>query len=78
MTWWESCLAVLVGAFLAAIIIAANGWVGSVVHTPFAVTCRATYGYWGSKFVVLVSHPNRVMAFLREVALLSYLLPISN
>ncbi|GMK56061.1 hypothetical protein CspeluHIS016_0211170 [Cutaneotrichosporon spelunceum] len=53
LTWWESCLAVFVGASLAAIVISANGWVGSVLHTPFAVTSRATYGYWGSKFVVL-------------------------
>ena len=30
----------------------ANGWIGATVHTPFAVTSRATYGYWGSKFPV--------------------------
>ncbi|KAL1412115.1 hypothetical protein Q8F55_003114 [Vanrija albida] len=52
LTWWESCLAVLTGSVLAAIVISANGVVGGTVHTPFAVTCRTTYGYWGSKFVV--------------------------
>lgn len=31
----------------------ANAHIGATVHTPFAVTSRATYGYWGSKFVVL-------------------------
>lgn len=52
LTWWESCLAVFVGAFLVAIVITANGIVGAKVHTPFAVTSRSVFGYWGSKFVV--------------------------
>lgn len=32
----------------------ANGIIGATTHTPFAVTTRATFGYWGSKFVVFV------------------------
>ncbi|WOO77095.1 putative permease [Vanrija pseudolonga] len=52
LTWWESCLAVFVGAILVALAITANGIVGATIHTPFAVTSRATFGYWGSKFVV--------------------------
>lgn len=55
LTWWESCLAVFTGSFLSAIVIACNGVVGGTLHTPFAVTSRATYGYWGSYFVVIVS-----------------------
>lgn len=53
MTWWESCLAVFVGSCFVAIVITANGFIGATIHTPFAVTSRATFGYWGSKFVVL-------------------------
>ncbi|WWC58880.1 uncharacterized protein I303_101425 [Kwoniella dejecticola CBS 10117] len=52
LTWWESCLAILVGGFLVAIVITANAYIGAVLHTPFAVTSRSVYGYWGSKFVV--------------------------
>ncbi|CAD6580716.1 MAG: hypothetical protein TREMPRED_002824 [Tremellales sp. Tagirdzhanova-0007] len=52
LTWWESCLALLVGGFLVAIVITANGIVGAKVHTPFAITSRSVFGYWGSKFVV--------------------------
>lgn len=33
--------------------VTANAQVGARVHTPFAVTSRATYGYYGSKFVVI-------------------------
>ncbi|KAK4689601.1 nucleobase:cation symporter-1, NCS1 family, partial [Tremellales sp. Uapishka_1] len=52
LTWWESCLAVFTGAFLVACVITANGIIGSTLHTPFAVTSRSVFGYWGSKFVV--------------------------
>jgi len=52
LTWWESCLAIFVGGFLVALVITANGIVGAKVHTPFAVTSRSVFGYWGSKFVV--------------------------
>lgn len=55
LTWWESCLAVLAGSFLSAIVIACNGVVGGTLHVPFAVASRATYGYYGSRFVVIVS-----------------------
>lgn len=47
LTWWESCLAVFVGSVLVAIVITANGIIGAKCHTPFAVTSRATFGYWG-------------------------------
>ena len=49
LTWWESCLAVFVGGLLVAIVITINGYVGATVHTPFAVTSRSVFGYWGSK-----------------------------
>ncbi|WVQ82454.1 hypothetical protein IAT38_004583 [Cryptococcus sp. DSM 104549] len=52
LTWWESCLAIFVGGFLVALVITANGYIGAKIHTPFAVTSRSVYGYWGSKFVV--------------------------
>ncbi|ODN78059.1 hypothetical protein L202_05139 [Cryptococcus amylolentus CBS 6039] len=52
LTWWESCLAMYVGGFLVAIVITSNGYIGAKVHTPFAVTSRSVFGYWGSKFVV--------------------------
>ncbi|BEI88654.1 uncharacterized protein CcaverHIS019_0200160 [Cutaneotrichosporon cavernicola] len=52
LTWWESCLAVFLGSLFVAVVITANGIIGATVHTPFAVTTRATFGYWGSKFVV--------------------------
>lgn len=52
LTWWESCLAIYVGGFIVAIVITANGIVGAKTHTPFAVTSRSVFGYWGSKFVV--------------------------
>ncbi|RXK38901.1 uracil transporter FurD [Tremella mesenterica] len=52
LTWWESALAILVGGVLVAIVITANAVVGAKLHTPFAVTSRAVFGYWGSKFVV--------------------------
>ncbi|KGB79113.1 uracil transporter FurD [Cryptococcus deuterogattii 99/473] len=52
LTWWESCLAMYVGGFLVAIVITANGIIGAKLHTPFAITSRSVYGYWGSKFVV--------------------------
>ncbi|KAK8866184.1 hypothetical protein IAR55_001335 [Kwoniella newhampshirensis] len=52
LTWWESCLAIFVGGFLVSVVITANGYVGAKIHTPFAVTSRSVFGYWGSKFVV--------------------------
>ncbi|OCF45315.1 uracil transporter FurD [Kwoniella heveanensis CBS 569] len=52
LTWWESCLAIFVGGVLVSIVITANAYVGAEIHTPFAVTSRSVYGYWGSKFVV--------------------------
>nr|XP_019007383.1 uracil transporter FurD [Kwoniella pini CBS 10737]OCF46164.1 uracil transporter FurD [Kwoniella pini CBS 10737] len=50
LTWWESCLAIFVGGVLVSIVI--TGKLHSSLHTPFAVTSRSVYGYWGSKFVV--------------------------
>jgi NCS1 family nucleobase:cation symporter-1 len=52
LTWWESCLAVFVGGWLAALIITSNGIIGAKIHTPFAVSSRSVFGYWGCKFVV--------------------------
>ncbi|KAK8864110.1 hypothetical protein IAR55_001356 [Kwoniella newhampshirensis] len=52
LTWWEACLANILGQFLVAIVITANGIIGAKLHTPFAVSARSVYGYWGSKFPV--------------------------
>lgn len=35
------------------LILTVNGIVGATLHTPFAVTARAAYGYYGSKFPII-------------------------
>jgi NCS1 family nucleobase:cation symporter-1 len=32
----------------------ANGYIGATVHTPFAVTARSVYGYYGSRVIVVM------------------------
>ncbi|ORY81773.1 permease for cytosine/purines, uracil, thiamine, allantoin-domain-containing protein [Leucosporidium creatinivorum] len=53
LTWWEGLLAIFFGGTALCIVVSANGLVGAMLHTPFAVTCRATYGYHFSKFCVI-------------------------
>ncbi|ORY34302.1 permease for cytosine/purines, uracil, thiamine, allantoin-domain-containing protein [Naematelia encephala] len=52
LTWYEGILAIFLGGFLVSIVITANAYIGATIHTPFAVTARSVFGYWGSKFVV--------------------------
>ncbi|CEQ42355.1 SPOSA6832_04164 [Sporobolomyces salmonicolor] len=49
----EGVLATFTGGFLLSIVIAFNGIIGARTHTPFAVTSRAAYGYWLSRFAVV-------------------------
>ncbi|KAI5477300.1 NCS2 allantoate transporter [Pseudohyphozyma bogoriensis] len=53
LTWWESLLATLTGGVILASVVALNGIVGAKLHTPFAVTSRAAFGYHLSKFCVI-------------------------
>ncbi|GAA5860811.1 hypothetical protein JCM1840_001976 [Sporobolomyces johnsonii] len=53
LTWWQGVLATFTGGFLLSIVIALNGIIGARTHTPFAVTSRAAYGYWLSRFAVV-------------------------
>lgn len=60
MTWWEGVLATFIGGFLIAIAIVFNGIAGARLHTPFAVSSRAAFGYYLSRFAVV----SRMGAFL--------------
>ncbi|KAK4055053.1 hypothetical protein OIO90_003394 [Microbotryomycetes sp. JL221] len=53
LTWWQSVLAVFVGGLLLSIVIALNGVIGARLHTPFAISSRAPFGYIGSRFPVV-------------------------
>ncbi|GAA5958523.1 hypothetical protein JCM8115_002492 [Rhodotorula mucilaginosa] len=53
MTWWEGVLATFIGGFLIAIAIVFNGIAGARLHTPFAVSSRAAFGYYLSRFAVV-------------------------
>ncbi|KAM0746115.1 hypothetical protein T439DRAFT_330088 [Meredithblackwellia eburnea MCA 4105] len=53
LTWWESMIAVLVGGILLAGVVVLNGIIGARLHTPFAVTSRAAFGYNLSRFAVV-------------------------
>ncbi|GAA5985078.1 hypothetical protein JCM10908_002515 [Rhodotorula pacifica] len=53
MTWWEGVLATFLGGFLIAIVIVFNGIVGARLHTPFAISGRAAFGYWLVRFCVV-------------------------
>ncbi|KAK4050642.1 hypothetical protein OIV83_003368 [Microbotryomycetes sp. JL201] len=53
LTWWQSILAVFLGGLIISIVIALNGIIGARIHTPFAITSRASFGYIGSRFPVI-------------------------
>lgn len=53
MTWWEGVIATFIGGFLIAIAIVFNGIAGARLHTPFAVSSRAAFGYYLSRFAVV-------------------------
>ncbi|ORY88385.1 putative allantoate transporter [Leucosporidium creatinivorum] len=53
LTWWESMLAIFTGAVLLSTVIVLNGIIGARLHTPFAVTARAAYGYNLARFAVV-------------------------
>ncbi|KAK4701025.1 nucleobase:cation symporter-1, NCS1 family, partial [Phenoliferia sp. Uapishka_3] len=53
LTWWESLLAVFVGGFILSLIVVLNGIIGARLHTPFAVTSRAAFGYNLARFAVI-------------------------
>ncbi|GAA6058609.1 hypothetical protein JCM10212_004020 [Sporobolomyces blumeae] len=53
LVWWEGVICTFVGGFLISALIAANGIIGARLHVPFAVSSRAAYGYWFSRFAVV-------------------------
>lgn len=53
LTWWEGVIATFLGGLLIAIAIVFNGIAGARLHTPFAVSSRAAFGYWLSRFAVV-------------------------
>ncbi|KAL8286756.1 hypothetical protein RQP46_004284 [Phenoliferia psychrophenolica] len=53
LTWWEGLLAIFSGGIFICTVIAANGVIAAHTHTPFAVTCRASFGWHLSKFCVV-------------------------
>ncbi|BGP42631.1 hypothetical protein JCM10449v2_006643 [Rhodotorula kratochvilovae] len=53
LTWWQGLLATFTGGLLLSIIIVFNGIIGARLHAPFAVTSRAAFGYYFSRFAVI-------------------------
>lgn len=66
MTWWEGVLATFIGGFLIAIAIVFNGIAGARLHTPFAVSSRAAFGYYLSRFAVVSRMGAFVLGSLRD------------
>lgn len=61
LSWWLVWLSVWIGYFLSGIFIALLGRVGAVYHISFPVSCRMSFGIFGSYWPVI----NRVvMAFV--------------
>ncbi|RFU26566.1 hypothetical protein B7463_g9771, partial [Scytalidium lignicola] len=54
LTWRESILALVLGAFIMAIPMAFNGAAGAYLHVPFPVIARSSFGYHFSKFPVVI------------------------
>ncbi|OAL51511.1 uracil permease [Pyrenochaeta sp. DS3sAY3a] len=54
LTWRESLGIVALAFFIISFVIAANGAIGVIHHTPFPVLARASWGFWGS-YVAIVS-----------------------
>ncbi|KAI5476436.1 hypothetical protein MNV49_007749 [Pseudohyphozyma bogoriensis] len=53
LNWWEALLCIFSGGLFLCFVISMNGVIGARLHTPFAVSCRAAYGTYFSKFCVL-------------------------
>lgn len=53
LTWWQSLLAVFLGGVTLSVVIVLNGLIGARLHTPFAVSARAAYGYNLARFCVV-------------------------
>lgn len=53
LTWYEGVICTFFGGFLISCLIAANGIIGAKLHVPFAISARAAYGYWFSRFAVV-------------------------
>lgn len=53
LTWWQSLLAIFVGGVTLSTVIVFNGIIGARLHTPFAVSARAAYGYNLARFCVV-------------------------
>lgn len=51
-----------------------NGIVGATLHTPFAVTARAAYGYYGSKFPII----SRMIIACKSSLVMAYLVAATN
>jgi NCS1 nucleoside transporter family len=54
LTWRESLGIVALAFFIISFVIALNGAIGVLHHTPFPVIARASWGFWGS-YVAIVS-----------------------
>ncbi|GAA5965440.1 hypothetical protein JCM3765_002382 [Sporobolomyces pararoseus] len=53
LTWYEGVICTFFGGFLISCLISANGIIGAKLHVPFAISARAAYGYWFSRFAVV-------------------------
>ncbi|GAA6010248.1 hypothetical protein JCM11491_005409 [Sporobolomyces phaffii] len=53
LTWWEGVICTFVGGLLISSLISANGIIGAKLHVPFAISSRAAFGYWFSRFAVV-------------------------
>ncbi|GAA5969614.1 hypothetical protein JCM11641_008178 [Rhodosporidiobolus odoratus] len=53
LSWRQAIGAVILGNVLISWCCAANGWVAAVLHTPFSVTTRSSFGFRFSYFIVV-------------------------
>ncbi|GAA5936318.1 uncharacterized protein JCM15063_002779 [Sporobolomyces koalae] len=53
LTWWEGVICTFFGGLLISMLISANGIIGARLHVPFAISARAAYGYWFSRFAIV-------------------------
>ncbi|CAO2647090.1 Nn.00g080120.m01.CDS01 [Neocucurbitaria sp. VM-36] len=53
LTWRESLGIVALAFFIISFVIAANGAIGVIHHTPFPVLARASWGFWGSYIAII-------------------------
>ncbi|GAA5869693.1 hypothetical protein JCM16303_000550 [Sporobolomyces ruberrimus] len=53
LTWWEGVIVTFFGGLMISALISANGIIGAQLHVPFAISSRAAFGYWFSRFAVV-------------------------